>query len=64
MELSTLLQSQAHHLCLPITYVEVKKVVFSMGSSKIAEPDSVLALFYKKYWSMVGDSIIDMVQKF
>ncbi|KAL5576493.1 hypothetical protein UlMin_018192 [Ulmus minor] len=43
---------------------EIRNTVFRMGSFKAAGPDGMPALFFKAYWSTVGDDVVATVRNF
>lgn len=43
---------------------EVRKALFAMHSDKSPGPDGIPPGFYQKYWGIVGEDIIKMVQQF
>ena len=45
-------------LCKIPTREEINKVVFGMKSLKSPGPDGFPALFYKHYWDIVGDQVV------
>ena len=51
-------------ICQIPFHVEIKETIFRMYNLKTPGPDGLLALFYKKYWPIVGDSVIFAVQNF
>ncbi|XP_010674016.1 uncharacterized protein LOC104890294 [Beta vulgaris subsp. vulgaris] len=55
---------QQLNLVKPITLEEVKQVIFQMGSLKAPGPDGIPAMFYQKYWSIVGKDIWQAVSHF
>jgi hypothetical protein len=50
-------------LIAPFTPEDVKKAVFSIGDLKAPGPDGLHALFYKKFWHLVGQDITVVVLK-
>uniref|UniRef100_A0A2N9G9A9 Reverse transcriptase domain-containing protein n=1 Tax=Fagus sylvatica TaxID=28930 RepID=A0A2N9G9A9_FAGSY len=51
-------------LCQIPTLTEIKNVIFGMQSLKSPGPDGLPPLFYKKYWQVVGNSVIKAVRNF
>jgi hypothetical protein len=56
--------SENERLCQIPTPAEIKEVVFSMQSLKSPGPNGLPPLFYKKYWQIVGSSVIKAIQNF
>ena len=48
----------AIELCKPITPVEIKILMFSIGSDKAPGLDGFLSHFFKVAWSIVGHDVI------
>jgi hypothetical protein len=48
-------------LCAPYTREEVKKALFNIGDLKAPGPDGLHAIFYKRYWSLIGEELTDEV---
>ena len=44
-------------LLAPFTTEEVKKVLFNIGDLKALGPDGLHAIFFKRFWSMLGDDL-------
>ena len=43
---------------------DIKRVVFEMHPIKASGPDRMPGLFYRHYWSIVGDQLVATVQSF
>ena len=61
---SVITNNENSSLCQIPTPIEIKKVLFGMQSLKSPGPDGFPPLFYKKYWEVVGDSVIKAVRNF
>ena len=48
-------------LTKPYTREEVKKEIFSIGDLKVPGPDGLHVVFFKRYWSLLGDELTDEV---
>jgi len=48
-------------LMAPFSREEVKKALFSIGDLKAPGPDGLHAIFFKRFWNMLGDDLIDEV---
>jgi len=48
-------------LLAPFSREEVKKALFSIGDLKAPGPDGLHAVFFKRFWNMLGDELIDEV---
>jgi hypothetical protein len=48
-------------LMKPFTEEEVKKALWSIGDLKAPGPDGLHAIFYKRFWDMLGDDLIKEV---
>jgi hypothetical protein len=44
-------------LLAPFTAEEVKKALFDIGDLKALGPDGLRAIFFKRFWSMLGDDL-------
>lgn len=53
-----------HDLSCSFTEAEVKDALSSMPPLKFPGPDGYPALFYQKYWNILGSSVIDCVLNF
>ena len=40
---------------------EIKEAVFQIGLTKAPSPDGTNALFYQKFWRIVGDDVVNAV---
>ena len=45
----------------PYTREEVKNAMFNIGDLKAAGPDGLHAVFYKRFWHIIGEDLIDEV---
>ena len=50
-----------HILLAPFSREEVKNALFSIGDLKAPGPDGLHAIFFKRFWNMLGDELIDEV---
>jgi hypothetical protein len=48
-------------LTSPFSREEVKDAMFSIGDLKAPGPDGLHAIFFKRFWNMLGDELIDEV---
>jgi hypothetical protein len=56
--------SDSAGLCRIPTPQEIKCTIFDMYNQKVPGPDGLPALFYKKYWHIVGVTVIEAIQSF
>lgn len=52
------------HLSLPCTHLEVTRALSQMGPLKSPRPDGFPALFFQRYWHLLGSNISCCVLKF
>ena len=54
--------SDMNHLLLaPFSREAVKKALFSIGDLKASGPDGLHAIFFKRFWNMLGEELTDEV---
>ena len=53
--------SMNQDLLAPFTREEVKKAMFRIGDLKAPGPDGLHAIFYKRFWDMLGEELEDEV---
>ena len=51
-------------LSRPYSMEDVKAMLFQMGPTKALKPDGMNALFYQKFWHIVGNDISIVVLNF
>ena len=51
-------------LSRPSTVEKVKAALFQMGPTKAPRPDGMNALFYQKFWHIVGNNVSSIVLEF
>lgn len=52
------------YLDSPFIALEVKEAIFQMGALKSPGPNALQALFYQKYWNIVGNDVIEAILNF
>lgn len=57
-------QVQNDNLTRPVSGEEVRKAVFDINPHKCPGPDGMSAHFYQQFWTVVGQDIVHMVQRF
>ena len=45
----------------PFDREEVRKALFSIGDLKAPGADGLLAIFFKRFWGMLGNDLVDEV---
>ena len=50
-------------LLAPYTVEDVRKALFDIGDLKAPGPDGLHAIFYKRFWPMLGEDLIEEVLK-
>ena len=48
-------------LMAQFSYEEVKKALFQIGDLKAPGPDGMHAVFYKRFWELLGDDMVKEV---
>lgn len=61
---SKITSEQNEMLMAPVEEKEVKQALFHMHPDKSPGPDGMSPGFYQKFWSTIGEDIVQMVKKF
>ncbi|XP_073014526.1 uncharacterized protein [Primulina eburnea] len=48
-------------LCAPFTATDIRRALFDMHPDKAPGPDGLSALFYQKFWDVVGKDVTDAI---
>jgi hypothetical protein len=48
-------------LLAPFSYEEIKKALFQIGDFKAPGLDGMHAIFYKRFWELLGDDLVKEV---
>lgn len=51
-------QDMNTRLLAPFSYEEVKKALFHIGDLKAPGPDGLHAVFFKRFWNLLGDGLV------
>lgn len=63
MLVSRRVTSEMNQLLLaPFSREEVQKALFNIGDLNAPGPDGLHAIFFKRFWNMLGDELTDEVQ--
>lgn len=54
----------AAHMVRDVTNVEIKEAIFDIGDDKAPGPDGFTACFFKKSWSIIGESVCLAIKEF
>lgn len=57
-----LTEEEVRLLSADVTNEEIRAAAFDMGAFKAPGPDGLQAFFYQEYWSVVGQSVCDLVR--
>lgn len=61
---SVVIEDTNDFLCRDVTSMEIKKATFQLGAIKTSRLDVFPSIFFQTYWSIVGDSVSNVIQKF
>lgn len=62
--ISAVFSDQDNQMLCGIPSVEEIHTLLSMGSYKAPRPNGMTTIFYKKFWDILGQDVIKMVQSF